>query len=213
MTNQNFNLFKISILSIGDELCIGQTINTNAARISEKCTKTGASIITHSTIPDDKEVILNEFKRLSKISDIVIATGGLGPTHDDFTKDVICEYLNTELILVEEIFAKLIKKYTIKKRNINSAIIKEQAFIPNGTLALYNDIGSAPGILFNNDNCMFFALPGVPNEVDYLIDQYILGIIRKKIATENFAVNVFKTIRTSGIFEVDLEKKSAISIS
>lgn len=205
--NNNNNLFKISLLSIGDELCIGQTVNTNAARISAKCINTGASILTHSTIPDDKEIILNELIRLSKISNVVIITGGLGPTHDDFTKEVICEYLDTELILVEEIFAKLIKKYTIKKRNVNSAIIKEQAFIPEGTLALYNDIGSAPGIVFNKDNCMFFALPGVPNEVDYLVEQYIVGIIKKKIATEIFDVNVFKTIRTSGIFEVDLAKK------
>jgi len=199
-------LLKISILSIGDELCIGQTINTNAATIAEKCIKTGAQILTHSTIPDDKVQILNEFERLSLISDIIITTGGLGPTHDDFTKSVICEYLNTELMLIEEIFAKLIDKYTKKRRKTNSVIIKEQAFIPDGSIALYNEVGTAPGLVFQKNDCMFFALPGVPKEAEFLTEQYIIGILNNKIRMYNHSVLLYKTIRTAGIFEVDLAK-------
>jgi nicotinamide-nucleotide amidase len=192
---------KISILSIGDEICIGQVVNTNAAWIAEEFTKQGASIIFHSIIPDNFSFIKSEIYRLWDFSDVIISTGGLGPTHDDITKKALTELFNDKLEFntkayaqLEEFFKKRNKKIT--KRN------KEQAMLPSKCEAIINPVGTASGMKFKRKGKLLYALPGVPSEMRAIINESIMNELLPKI--KNDINRYYKTFHTAGIAEAPL---------
>jgi nicotinamide-nucleotide amidase len=196
-------MFKITLLTIGDEICIGQIANTNSAWISEKCTKLGAKVICHSVIRDNKEDMISEINRLIKISDLLIITGGLGPTHDDITKPVLTEYFDDKLEIdkdtlahLEEMFRE--RGYKLTERN------KGQALIPSKAKVLINNVGTAPGLLFENDNKFVIALPGVPTEMMSIMSEFVLPLIKKKISERKDNAILYKTYYTTGITESNL---------
>jgi nicotinamide-nucleotide amidase len=196
-------MYNISILSIGDELCIGQTVNTNASWMSNKLLPTGAFILTHSVIRDDKETIISEIHRLSRISNLIIITGGLGPTHDDITKKVICEYFDDELELNEEVLDKL--KNWFEKRGRDFYKRHElQAMLPKKAKILPNEVGTAQGMLFEEKNFSLISLPGVPREMRFIVENSIVNYVKDQIAISNSKVQIYRTIKTVGIAESDL---------
>ncbi len=185
-----------SIITIGDELLIGQTIDTNSAFIAQELNKIGVWVRRRVAIADDKEAILKTLADEATTSNIIIITGGLGPTADDITKPALCEYFNTELVRneeatknVENIFRKLGRPLT--ERNLS------QGLVPANCEVLPNGRGTAPGMFFNEE-AKYFSLPGVPHEMKGLMHS---GVIPKIKALFALPVVEHRTLLTAGIGE------------
>ncbi len=190
----------IAILTIGDELCIGQIINTNAAWLAQSCSDIGAHVIRHITIGDSIEALLNELNSLSKEADCIIMSGGLGPTHDDKTKETLAMYFNDTLILDEETLHKLKARARLRGLPLNQRNL-DQALLPSQCTILSNPRGTAPGMLFQKDDVIYVSLPGVPSELKGIMNDHVLPHLRSKIEQEHGKKPYFRTILTKGIPE------------
>lgn len=196
-------MLKVSILTIGDEICIGQIINTNAAWIASKSTQLGANVIIHSSIGDNKDIMMSEFDRLIPLSDILIITGGLGPTHDDITKQALAEYFDDELVLHRETLHHLKKIFELRGYNLTERN-KEQAILPANAKILTNALGTAPGMMWKKNGKYIVSLPGVPAEMRAIMTDYVLTLIQSIIEESNEEIVLYKTLRTTGIPESKL---------
>lgn len=193
------------IITIGDEILIGQIVNTNAAYIGEQLSKNGIKIIGSCVLPDSEERILKEFKRVFKISDVVIVTGGLGPTHDDVTRKCIVEFFDTELELNEEVLNDIKNFFEIRGRELTK-INEEQALIPKIAEPLRNPRGTAPGLWIEKEGKIFIAMPGVPYEMMYIMDNYVISKLKlKSEATKQYIFT--RNLLTTGIPESVLYTK------
>ncbi len=196
-------MIQCSILTIGDEICIGQIVNTNAAWIAAHCSEIGCEVIAHSIVGDDSEEIKSELKRLSQISDYVFLTGGLGPTHDDVTKKVLCEYFNDSYIWHEPTLLWLQDFYARRGRPLTERN-KLQAFLPSVCEVLSNERGTAPGMLFQKDGTIVVSMPGVPREMMYIMEQHIFPRIEQHFLLQHQTRNMYRTLMTIGVAESDL---------
>ncbi|MCR4417693.1 MAG: competence/damage-inducible protein A [Ignavibacteria bacterium] len=190
---------KVSIISIGDELLIGQTINTNAAYIGEKLTSIGYEVIRNFTVGDNKEDIIQTLSDAELISDFIFITGGLGPTHDDITRTCIVEYFKTDLVFDEQTFER-IKKLFERRKIPMPEINREQAMVPRIARVIPNDYGTAPGYDITKDGKRFFVMPGVPYEMRGMMENTILPDLKKYIQSKNIFYNQ-KILYTTGIPE------------
>ena len=189
---------KCEVISIGDELLIGQTINTNASWIGEQINILGFTISHCLVISDLKNDIINALDQAYKRSDIIIITGGLGPTNDDITKHTLTEYFNTSLELDIEIEKNIIDYFT----NRNLPILqsnRDQALIPKSCQVLPNSRGSASGMWFEKNGVVFISLPGVPYEMKGIMNDHVFSRLLALKGDENIIIN--KTIRTHGMGE------------
>lgn len=188
---------KAALLTIGDELIVGQVIDTNSAWLSERLTDAGFEVIRIVSIPDNPAIIEDVANELLELADVVISTGGLGPTSDDRTKQVLCKMFGGELILHEpslEVITKLFHKRGLPLTETN----KNQALIPSSCTPILNLNGTAPGMLFKRKNSLFVALPGVPFEMKSMFDTGVLPLIDGM----NVGAQVFRfTVNTFGIAE------------
>lgn len=186
------------IITIGDEILIGQIVDTNSAFISKELNKIGISVYQITSIQDDKQHIVKALKEAEENVDIIIITGGLGPTKDDITKHTICEYFNDTLVQNNEVLKQieyLFKKYlSTPISNLN----RNQALVPSKALALKNRYGTAPGMLFEKDNKTFIALPGVPYEMKALLNFEVLPRLQEKYKCPYI---FHKTLMTYGLGE------------
>ena len=199
-------MLRVSLLSIGDEICIGQIVNTNAAWIAKKVTEKGAAVVEHITVGDVAADMKRELDNLLSISDLVLLTGGLGPTHDDITKPVLAEFFNDELQFDEESYANILE--LLKRRGMKPTDrTKQMAYLPRSCKALKNAVGAAPGMLFENQGKYVVSMPGVPNEMKYIIENSVLPLIEKIITDRQENVVLYKTLITSGIPESVLADK------
>jgi nicotinamide-nucleotide amidase len=190
---------KAFIVTIGDEILIGQTLNTNAAYIGEKLTNSNVSVVGSSVVPDDKELVVSEFERVSKLCDIVIVTGGLGPTHDDITRDSIVSFFETELVVDNEVLSDIKKFFEIRKRELTKTN-EDQALIPKIAVAIRNPRGTAPGFWIENKSKIFVAMPGVPYEMKGMIEEFVMPRINEIIGSKN-RILLIKNLLTTGIPE------------
>ncbi len=171
---------KASIVTIGDEILIGQITDTNSAYIAKALDKIGIATYEMLSISDDKEHILNTFQKLQNQVDVVIITGGLGPTKDDITKKTFCDFFEDTLVENDLVLAQV--KSIIEgfyKRPITQ-INKDQALVPSKAKVLFNKVGTAPGMWMENQNTVFISLPGVPYEMKYLIDNEVIPALKEK---------------------------------
>lgn len=196
-------MIKVSILTIGDEVRIGQIVNTNAAWLSEKITRLGAFISNHITIGDDFDLMVNEIKEQIKQNDIVITTGGLGPTHDDITKPVLLNIFDDKLVFDDSTFKNIQELFKKQNREISERN-KLQAYVPSKAKILTNLVGTAPGLLFEFDDKAIFSLPGVPSEMKFITENFILNYISNLIKLKNDEIILYKTLNVAGIFESNL---------
>ncbi len=186
---------KASIITIGDEILIGQIIDTNSSYIAKALDKIGISTHEMLSISDDKKHILDTFESLQNNVDVVIITGGLGPTKDDITKKTFCDYFEDNLVENEAVLQHV--KAIIEgfyKRPITQ-INREQALVPSKTKVLFNKMGTAPGMWMQKENTIFISLPGVPYEMKYLIDEVIVPLL---VAQFKRPYIIHKTIMTYG---------------
>jgi nicotinamide-nucleotide amidase len=195
-----------SIITIGDELLIGQVIDTNSAWIAQQLNRIGVPVKHRMAVGDTWDDIWYALDEESKHADIILITGGLGPTADDITKPLLCKYFGGHLVLdqptldhVTYLFEHVFKRpMPLSDRN------KKQAEVPDVCTVLKNERGTAPGMLFEKEGKLFIALPGVPHEMKWLVEEYVLGIIKEKFNTGYIE---HRTLLTAGIGESYLADK------
>lgn len=189
------------IISIGNELLIGDTVNTNASWLGEILTGAGVEVAHIHTIGDDLEMVKSVLENAMARADLVITTGGLGPTHDDITKKAVADLFDCDLVIDEEVL-NFIKK-TFEKRNIPfSESNYHQAEIPDCCELLFNTEGTAPGMWFERDNTKLAVLPGVPFEMKHLMNNKVLPRIRAMNGETEFRHSHY--ITTAGVGESTL---------
>ncbi|HHW70452.1 MAG TPA: competence/damage-inducible protein A [Clostridiales bacterium] len=169
---------KAEIINIGSELLLGQIANTNAQYISEQLAKIGIDVYYHTVIGDNKDRLLEMLKIASKRSDIIITTGGLGPTMDDLTKETIAEFLRLDMVLDKVSLDKIEHYFQKTKRDMPNKNIK-QALFPKDAKILPNQFGTAPGAIIEDKNNTYIMLPGPPHELIYMFDTYVYPYLKK----------------------------------
>ena len=165
---------KATIVTIGDEILIGQIVDTNSGFIAKSLDKIGVEINEMLSISDDKNHILDTFVKLQNKVDLVIITGGLGPTKDDITKKTFCDYFEDTLVVdlkVEQHVIELIERVMNRPA---SQINKDQALVPSKCTVLHNQVGTAPGMWMKKEKTVFISLPGVPYEMKHIVEQEII---------------------------------------
>ena len=186
---------KATIVTIGDEILIGQITDTNSGFIAKALDKIGVEINEMISISDDKKHILDTFAQLQNNVDLVVITGGLGPTKDDITKHTFCAYFNDELVRNLEVENHIVNLFQ-KVLNIEaSQVNKDQALVPSQCQILRNENGTAPGMWMKKENTVFISLPGVPYEMKGIVNDYI---IPKIVAEYKRPYIIHKTILTYG---------------
>lgn len=194
------NEVNAAIITIGDELLIGQTIDTNSAFIAQELNKIGIWMKRRVAIGDVKEEILNALKEQSKDCNVIIITGGLGPTADDITKPTLCEYFGGKLVMhqptlehVTYLFEHVFRRpMPLLERN------RRQAEVPDVCTVLKNERGTAPGMWFEKDHVFYVSLPGVPHEMKGLITDSVIPKLKEVF---ELPVVLHRTLLTSGIGE------------
>ena len=186
---------KAAIVTIGDEILIGQIVDTNSGFIAKSLDKIGIETYEMLSISDNKQHILDTFSLLQNKVEVVIITGGLGPTKDDITKHTLCDYFEDTLVrntAVENHVIDLIERALGREA---SQINKDQALVPSQCTVLHNQVGTAPGIWIKKENTVFISLPGVPYEMKYLIENQV---IPKLVQEYQRPYIIHKTILTYG---------------
>ena len=185
------------LLTIGDEILIGQITNTNAVWMAQQLNLIGVSVVHMTSVSDNKQAILNAFDAASERADIVLVTGGLGPTKDDITKITFCDYLGVQLQRDENVL-KDVTSFFLKRSKEVSEINKKQADVPEGCLVLRNKNGTAPGMWMEKNNTIFVSMPGVPYEMQGIMTDCVIPEIKKRF---KLPFIYHKTILTQGIGE------------
>lgn len=191
------------IITIGDEILIGQVIDTNSAWIATQFNDNGIWIKQITSVSDKRDAIINAIKEAELRADIIVMTGGLGPTRDDITKKVLADYFDSKLVRDEKVLQHITEIFS--KRNIPLLDINlAQSDVPDQCTVLYNPIGTAPGMWFEKNNKVYISLPGVPYEMKALIETEVIHRIKSKFKLPFIA---HQTIVTAGIGESFLSKK------
>lgn len=185
------------IITIGDELLIGQTIDTNSAWIAQELNKTGINVKRRIAVADEKQAIADVLNESIPFADIIFLTGGLGPTADDITKPLLSEYFGGKLIMNETVLQHVKQIFSKRNRPFLERNLK-QAEVPENCQVLFNRMGTAPGMWFEKDNCIVIALPGVPFEMQTIVSEEVLPRLKERFKG-NFIVH--KTLMTIGVGE------------
>ncbi|PKP45188.1 MAG: hypothetical protein CVT95_09325 [Bacteroidetes bacterium HGW-Bacteroidetes-12] len=194
---------KLDILSIGDELLIGQTLNTNAHWLSQQLNKIGFEIRQHTTVSDEKMHILTALNDALENVDVVLITGGLGPTKDDLTLEVLTEYFGGKLIMNQDVYQdieRLIGERGFEMNELN----KQQALVPNNARVIRNQNGTAPGTWFEKNGTIVISMPGVPYEMKAMTNNTIIPCLLEKYTLPHI---LHQMIYTQGIPESALAQK------
>jgi nicotinamide-nucleotide amidase len=179
---------KAHLITVGDELLIGQTLNSNAAYIGEKLYENQIKLNKVTVIGDDESTMMKSFQEGMENADLVIVTGGLGPTHDDITKKCIVNYFNSELQLNEQVLADVTERFKQRGREVTPSN-RDQALVPKIASIIRNSKGTAPGMWIEKDDKIFTAIPGVPYEMREMIDSFIIPNLKEKFRNiDSFSV-------------------------
>ncbi|RPI18293.1 MAG: competence/damage-inducible protein A [Ignavibacteriae bacterium] len=195
---------KAVIISIGDELVIGQVINTNASFLSKSLFSIGVSVDRVVTVPDDESTIIKEIHSAFKTSDVVVVTGGLGPTHDDITIHCLAKFFKSRLVLNHDVLRNVKSLYRRRKIKMPETNIR-QAMLPEAAEILRNKVGTAPGLLLRKNGKILVSMPGVPHEMVYITNKHLLPLLKKEVKSGRTLKE--KTLHTIGISESMLSKR------
>ena len=193
------------IITIGDEILIGQIVDTNSAWIGEQFNLNGIEIMQITSVRDNSDQIKDALKSAEGRADLVVITGGLGPTKDDITKKVLCEYFETELEFHQATLDHIIERFNLHGIDMNK-LNRDQAMLPANCSVLPNKLGTAPGMWFERNNTIFVSMPGVPFEMQYLVEFELLPRLRKTGKTKAI---YHKTVLTQGVPESMLAERIA----
>ncbi|MBA3829133.1 MAG: CinA family nicotinamide mononucleotide deamidase-related protein [Taibaiella sp.] len=194
---------RASIITIGDELLIGQTIDTNSAWIAQRLNEQGIDVVRRVAVGDDKDAIKNALNNELQQAEIILITGGLGPTADDITKPILCEYFGGKLVVNELVRAHLLAMSAKRNRPILERNMK-QAEVPDCCTILFNKMGSAPGMWFEKDGKVIIAMPGVPFEMMGIMEDEALDKLRQRFVSDSL---LHRSILTAGEGESFIAEK------
>lgn len=194
---------KAEIITIGDEILIGQIIDTNSSWLGQELGKMGISVVHRASVSDQRQAIINALNDATKRADIIIMTGGLGPTKDDVTKHTLAEYFGSELVLNEEVLEWVSKIFRMRKLPMIDSN-KNQAMVPSNCDVLFNRSGTAPGMWFKENGKIFISMPGVPFEMKVIFEEECIARLQKHF---ELPVIIHRTIQTCSIGESFLAKK------
>ncbi len=185
------------IITIGDELLIGQVIDTNSAWMGQKLNETGIKIKQKTSVADEEDHIVAALNEAKKRADVILITGGLGPTKDDLTKYTLCKYFKSNLRFDEDVFLDIEKIFKARGREV-TASNRKQAEVPEKCTVIHNSKGTAPGMWFEKDGKIYISMPGVPFEMKAMMEKDVLPKLKERF---NTSVILHKTILTQGIGE------------
>ena len=190
------NRMNIEIITIGDELLIGQVIDTNSAWMSKKLSEAGFDVIYITSIKDEYNSIFSAIQDGFKRADVLLLTGGNGPTRDDITKNTLCDYFEDKLILDNEVVENI--KTLFKQKNLElNELTHNQAFVPQSSTVIQNRVGTAPILWFDKDDKVLVSMPGVPFEMRYSMDEEIIPRLVAKYEARTFLKHVIYTYGVS----------------
>lgn len=190
-------MIQAELISIGDELLIGQTINTNASWLGQELASIGVRVVHTAVITDEHPAIEKAFDAAFGRASVILVTGGLGPTKDDITKHVLCDYFGTELVINEEVLAHITEFFTKRNRPMLE-VNRLQAALPASCEVLFNRVGTAAGMLFERDGKILISMPGVPYEMKSIFSEHVVPLIRDRFETVHL---YHRTVLTQGIGE------------
>jgi nicotinamide-nucleotide amidase len=192
---------KAEILAVGTELLLGDIVNTNAEYIARRLKDLGITVYNQGVVGDNEERLMEEYKHSFSRSDMIITTGGLGPTNDDLTKEVAAKFFNKKLILHEDVVNN-IKEY-FKRKNVDmNESNKKQALFPEDSKLIPNDNGTAPGCIISENGKTIILMPGPPKEMMPMFEKYVVPYLEK--LTDGTIVS--KVLRVSGVGESHMEE-------
>jgi len=180
---------KTAIVTIGDEILIGQIVDTNSTWIAQKLTLAGFEVTETQSIGDNAKQIKDTVDDLLKRVDVILMTGGLGPTKDDITKKTLCEYFGTELVFDESVLENIqnvISSFT----NLNE-LTRNQAYVPKNSTVIQNKVGTAPITWFDHEGKVLVSMPGVPYEMKYVLENEILPRLQERFEPEAYLKRIF----------------------
>ncbi|HWR99631.1 MAG TPA: CinA family nicotinamide mononucleotide deamidase-related protein, partial [Prolixibacteraceae bacterium] len=193
----------VDIITIGDEILIGQIVDTNSAWMAQKLNDEGINVRQITSISDDPSHITETFSESAKKVDVVLVTGGLGPTKDDKTKDTICNFFNTRLVANPTVLQNIEELLTKRGISLNR-LNRDQALVPENSRVFNNLVGTAPGLMLEKGGCYFIFMPGVPFEMKYLMEFEVLPYLRNTFQTTTI---LHRTVLTQGLPESMLAEK------
>ena len=195
-----------SIITIGDELLIGQVIDTNSAWIAQQLNKIGVWVHRRVAVGDVADDIWKAFDEESNISDIILITGGLGPTADDITKPLLTKYFGGKLIMHEPTLAHVtyLFEHVFKRPMPLLEVNRKQAEVPDVCTVLNNDVGTAPGMLFEKNGKIFISMPGVPHEMKFIVETNVLPLLKQRFQLPYIG---HRTLLTAGVGESFLAER------
>lgn len=194
------------IITIGDEILIGQIVDSNSAFIAKELNKIGISVFQITSVQDEKSHILKALEEASGRADVVLMTGGLGPTKDDVTKYTLCEYFEDRLQLNEAVLDHIEELFEKYKVTPISDLNREQAMLPSKAQVLHNEFGTAPGMWMEKEKKVYISMPGVPYEMKELMEREVIPRLREKFHRPFI---YHKTILTRGMGESAVANKLA----
>ena len=193
----------VEVISVGDELLIGQTVNTNASWIGEQLINIGVHLEWVTTVGDSEERLSQALRIAESRADVVLITGGLGPTHDDVTKKVVADYFESQLVMNQEILEHVKERF--RRRGFDMARVNEgQALVPDKAEIMRNELGTAPGMIFRRNGASVFVMPGVPREMKGMMKNYVLPMLKKQAG--GLAVRI-KNLMTTAVPESTLYER------
>jgi nicotinamide-nucleotide amidase len=204
MTNKNpTNGPLVEIITIGDEILIGQIVDTNSAWMARELNKDGFRVFQITTVSDNEAHILEAVDKAFNRADIVLLTGGLGPTKDDITKQTLCQYFQTELVFNQAVIDN-IQELFINRPNVLNELTLGQANVPASATIIQNKRGTAPVTWFDKENKVLISMPGVPSEMEWVMNCEVLPRLREKFQTPHL---LHQTVLVQGIPESSLALK------
>ncbi|MGO2358024.1 MAG: CinA family nicotinamide mononucleotide deamidase-related protein [Mesonia sp.] len=192
------------IITIGDEILIGQIVDTNSAYIAKKLNHIGVDVGQITSIQDTSEHIKLSLSLAAKRANIIIITGGLGPTNDDLTKKTLCDYFKDTYVVNESVLAHVEELFKEHISTPISQLNRDQALIPSKAIALNNQYGTAPGMWFDENGVVYISLPGVPYEMKALIEDEVLPRLQQRFERPHI---LHKTVLTYGVGESAIAEK------
>ncbi len=187
----------VEVISIGDELLIGQTVNTNASWMGTALREIGADMEFGTVIRDEEKVMHDAFSHALNRADVVLVTGGLGPTKDDITKHVLCDFFDTKLVENGDVLSHVKGFFEARGREMLEVNIL-QAHVPEKATILHNEFGTAPGMWFDQNGKVLVSMPGVPYEMKYLMTEHVIPMLQERFDLDKL---YYRTIQTQGIGE------------
>jgi len=188
------NNIRAILITIGDELLIGQTIDTNSAWMAQQLNAIGIDVVRRVAVADQKDAIVTALDEESSKASVILMTGGLGPTSDDITKPVLCEYFGGKMVVDDRVLAHVKAIFSRRNRPFLESNLK-QAEVPDVCQVMFNSMGTAPGMWFEKDGKVYVSMPGVPFEMEHIMTEEVLPRLAERFVSDAI---VHRTLITAG---------------